>query len=213
MKKLNIGILASVDSGKTTLSEAMLYMTGAIKTQGKIENKNTLLDHNEIERLRGITVFSKTARFEYEDVSMVLVDTPGHVDFTYESEMVLNILDAAILLISAADGVTGHTKQLWELLSEYNIPTFIFINKLDRIELNRDDIIKDIKEKLSSDIIVFENEESDNTYESIYEQAIYYDDELYEKYVSEDKIEYIDISAFCCGNYHLSEWEAKLPYR
>ena len=189
MKKLNIGILASVDSGKTTLSEAMLYTAGAIKNQGKIENKDTVLDYNDIERERGITVFSKIARLSLENVEITLIDTPGHSDFTYETEMVLNILDAAILIVGADNKVTGHTKTLWELLKKYNVPTFFMVNKLDREEFVKEDVIKDIKEKLTKDVIVFDEDES------IYDQVIFFDDALYEKYMEDTKISDIDISA------------------
>ena len=126
-KKLCIGILAHVDSGKTTLSEAMLYISGRIRTLGRVDHKNTYLDTNSIERERGITIFSKQARFSYNDCDFVLLDTPGHVDFSTETERVLPLLDYAVLVISATDGVQNHTRTLWQLLSYYKIPTFLFV--------------------------------------------------------------------------------------
>ena len=130
-KKLTIGILAHVDAGKTTLSEALLYISGKIRTLGRVDHKNTFLDTNAVERERGITIFSKQARFSIENSDFILLDTPGHVDFSAETERVLSLLDYAILVISASDGVQNHTRTLWSLLEFYNIPTFIFVNKSD----------------------------------------------------------------------------------
>ena len=131
MKKINIGILASVDSGKTTLSESMLYISGSIKQRGKVDNKDTVLDNYEVERNRGITVFSKICELTYNDNLVTIIDTPGHVDFTVETEYVLNVLDACILLIDATSFVTGQTKTLWDILDKMDIPVFLFVNKID----------------------------------------------------------------------------------
>ena len=130
-KKLTIGILAHVDAGKTTLSEALLFLSGRIRTLGRVDHKNTYLDTNAIERERGITIFSKQARFSTEHCDFILLDTPGHVDFSAETERTLVLLDYAILLVSAADGVQNHTRTLWQLLEYYNVPTFLFVNKTD----------------------------------------------------------------------------------
>ena len=130
-KKLTIGILAHVDAGKTTLSEALLYVSGKIRKLGRVDHKNTYLDTNAVERERGITVFSKQARFSSSECDFILLDTPGHVDFSPETERTLSLLDYAILVISAADGVQNHTRTLWQLLEFYGVPTFIFINKTD----------------------------------------------------------------------------------
>ena len=130
MKKLVIGILAHVDAGKTTLSESMLYLSGKIGRLGRVDNKNAYLDTYELERARGITIFSKQAMFEIGGTQVTLLDTPGHVDFSAEMERTLQVLDYAILVISGADGVQGHTKTLWRLLKMYQIPVFIFINKI-----------------------------------------------------------------------------------
>ena len=128
MKKLVIGILAHVDSGKTTLSEAILYSAGEIRKIGRVDHRNSFLDNHEIERERGITIFSKQAVFSIFDTDFTLVDTPGHVDFSSETERTLKILDYAVLVISGTDGVQNHTETLWKLLAHYNVPTFIFVN-------------------------------------------------------------------------------------
>ena len=120
-----IGILAHVDAGKTTLSEALLYKTGQIRNLGRVDHQDAYLDNDDQERERGITIFSKQARIETEDISITLLDTPGHVDFSAEMERTLQVLDYALLVISGTDGVQGHTRTLWRLLRHYNIPTFI----------------------------------------------------------------------------------------
>ena len=130
-KKLTIGILAHVDAGKTTLSEALLYVSGKLRTCGRVDHGTTYLDTNPMERERGITVFSKQARFSTEACDFILLDTPGHVDFSAETERTLALLDYAILVVSAPDGVQNHTRTLWQLLQHYDVPTFIFVNKTD----------------------------------------------------------------------------------
>ena len=130
MKKITIGILANVDAGKTTLSEGLLFSAGEIRKLGRVDSRDSFLDTDEIERARGITVFSKQAILTNEDTTITLLDTPGHVDFVAETERTLQVLDYAILVISASDGVSAHTKTLWELLRNHNIPVFIFINKI-----------------------------------------------------------------------------------
>ena len=130
MKKIVIGILAHVDAGKTTLSESILYTCGAIRKMGRVDHKDAFLDTFELERERGITIFSKQAVVELGDMQVTLLDTPGHVDFSAEMERTLQVLDYAILVISGADGVQGHTQTLWKLLKRYRIPTFIFVNKI-----------------------------------------------------------------------------------
>ena len=132
MKKLVIGMLAHVDAGKTTLSESILYTSGAIRKLGRVDNKDAFLDNNDYERQRGITIFSKQARFQLGEKEITLLDTPGHVDFSAEMERTLQVLDYAILVINGADGVQGHTMTLWRLLARYQIPAFLFINKMDQ---------------------------------------------------------------------------------
>jgi len=154
-KRITIGILAHVDAGKTTLSEAMLYRCGKIRTLGRVDHKNTYLDTNAVERERGITIFSKQARFSTDECDYILLDTPGHVDFSAEAERVLSLLDYAILVISGADGVQNHTRTLWSLLEFYNIPTFIFVNKSDIAIKTKDEQETEIASILSPSCIAF----------------------------------------------------------
>lgn len=134
MKKAVVGILAHVDAGKTTLSEAMLYEAGIIRKMGRVDHQDAFLDTDAMEQKRGITIFSKQARFSYHDMEIVLLDTPGHVDFGAEMERTLQVLDYAILVISGSEGVQAHTQTLWDLLRQYGIPTFVFVNKMDLVE-------------------------------------------------------------------------------
>lgn len=154
-KKLIIGILAHVDAGKTTLSEALLYHSGKIRKLGRVDHKNTYLDTHAVERERGITIFSKQARFSGKDCEFVLLDTPGHVDFSAETERTLSLLDYAILVVSATEGVQNHTRTLWQLLEFYGVPTFIFVNKTDIAVELRDDTEARIAKALSSHCIAF----------------------------------------------------------
>ena len=131
MKQAVIGILAHVDSGKTTLSEGLLYLSGAVRRLGRVDHKDAFLDTYELERKRGITIFSKQAVFTHRDTRFTLLDTPGHVDFSAETERTLQVLDYAVLVISGSDGVQGHTRTLWKLLERHGIQTFFFINKMD----------------------------------------------------------------------------------
>lgn len=154
-KKITIGILAHVDAGKTTLSEALLYASGRIRTLGRVDHKNTYLDTNAIERERGITIFSKQARFSSENCDFILLDTPGHVDFSAETERTLSLLDYAVLVISASDGVQNHTRTLWQLLEHYGVPTFIFVNKCDIGIKLKEELEKDLSDILSPSCIGF----------------------------------------------------------
>lgn len=169
MKKITAGILAHVDSGKTTLSEALLYETKVISSLGRVDHKNAYLDTDEDERQRGITIYSKNARIPLADIDteLILIDTPGHVDFGPEMERTLSVLDVAILLVSASSGVQAHTKTLWSLLNSYKVPTYIFVNKMDMPDTNKNEILADLKEKLSGDIIDFSNPDNDSFYENI----------------------------------------------
>ena len=148
-KKLTIGILAHVDAGKTTLSEALLYLSGMIRKLGRVDHQNTYLDTYAVERERGITIFSKQARFSTEHCDFILLDTPGHVDFSAEAERTLALLDYAILVISAPDGVQNHTRTLWQLLEFYNVPTFIFVNKTDIAMKRGEDMAASLAKQLS----------------------------------------------------------------
>ena len=154
-KKLTIGILAHVDAGKTTLSEALLYLSGKLRALGRVDHKNTFLDTNAMERERGITIFSKQARFSTHNCDFILLDTPGHVDFSAETERTLSLLDYAILVISAPDGVQNHTRTLWQLLEFYGVPTFIFINKTDISIKLKEELEKEISDSLSKNCSAF----------------------------------------------------------
>ena len=150
-----LGILAHVDAGKTTLSESLLYLSGEIRKLGRVDHKNTLLDHNELERQRGITIFSKQAWMKYEDMEIQLLDTPGHVDFSAEMERTLQILDYAIVVINGMDLVQGHTEMVFRLLARYQIPAFLFINKMDVSPFSKEEIIEELRKRLSEQIIDF----------------------------------------------------------
>lgn len=150
MKQLVFGILAHVDAGKTTLSEALLYRTGAIRALGRVDHKDAYLDTHALERARGITIFSKQARFQLGERAVTLLDTPGHVDFSTEMERTLQVLDAAVLVISGTDGVQAHTETLWQLLRRYHIPTFLFVTKMDLPGADRAAILQDLKQHLDT---------------------------------------------------------------
>lgn len=153
MKKLTVGIVAHVDSGKTTLSEALLYKNGAIRNLGRVDHKNSFLDNFELERKRGITIFSKQVVFCINDIEITLLDTPGHVDFSAETERVFSVLDIAILVVSASSGVQSHTETLWALLRKYKIPTIIFINKMDLPNADKITLMSGIHKKLSQNAV------------------------------------------------------------
>lgn len=165
MNKLITGILAHVDAGKTTLSEALLYTGGALRSLGRVDSGDAFLDTDSQEKARGITIYSKIARLDMDGLSLTLVDTPGHVDFSAEMERTLAVLDVAILVISASAGVQSHTKTLWKLLKRYDIPTIIFVNKMDMPGVDRDKVIANIHTELASEVVVWD--EGDNTYEGI----------------------------------------------
>ena len=154
MNRIVTGILAHVDSGKTTLSEAMLYTAGEIRKLGRVDHGDAFLDSHEIERDRGITIFSKQAILSFHDTEFTLLDTPGHVDFSTETERTLSVLDYAILVISGTDGIQNHTDTLWRLLKRYNIPTFIFINKMD-LNADHDTVINELKYRFGDGCIDF----------------------------------------------------------
>lgn len=185
MKKLVIGILAHVDAGKTTLSESMLYLSGKIRKLGRVDNKDAYLDTYELERERGITIFSKQAVFEMEETIITLLDTPGHVDFSAEMERTLQVLDYAILVVSGADGIQGHTQTLWRLLTMYEIPVFLFVNKMDQNGTDKEKIIKELKKCLDEGCIEFGQEDID----LFYDQLAMCDENLMEEYLEKGEIE------------------------
>lgn len=179
-----IGILAHVDAGKTTFSEHILYHCKSIRTLGKVDNKNSFLDTDEIEKKRGITIFSNQAVFEYNNNNYFLVDTPGHVDFSSEMERSLQILDYAVIIINYFDGLQSHTETIWKLLIKNKIPVFLFINKTEKDTVNISNIIKQLKDKLSDNIIYINkninNNELDNNF---IEKTAELDDILFQKYI------------------------------
>lgn len=160
-----LGIMAHADAGKTTLTEAILYETGAIRSFGRVDHKNCFLDDDEMERSRGITIFSKQAQFELEGPGegpdgrrryhCTLVDTPGHVDFTPEMERAMSVMDAAVLVVSGTDGVQGHTENIWRLLERYQVPVILFLNKMDRDTIGRQALLQQMKSRLSEQIVDF----------------------------------------------------------
>lgn len=162
MKHITIGMLAHVDAGKTTLSEAMLYHTGIIKKMGRVDKKDTYFDYDEQERSRGITIYSKQSVMPYKNSSFIFLDTPGHVDFACEMERTLQVLDYAIVIISAKDGVQGHTKTIWKLLKHYHIPAFIFVNKMDLAYWTKQEILNELQKNLDSSCFAVDGSFAEN---------------------------------------------------
>ncbi|WP_251546478.1 elongation factor G [Limosilactobacillus caecicola] len=167
MKKFVTGIVAHVDAGKTTLSEALLYQGGAHRQLGRVDNGTALLDPEQIEQQRGITVFSHQAVATFPDLQLTLLDTPGHIDFAAQTEQVLPVLDYAILVVSATDGIQGSTRTLWRLLAQYQVPTFIFINKTDVVGANPTRVIKDLQTEFQAACLPFAADELDDQMEDI----------------------------------------------
>ena len=162
-----IGLLAHVDAGKTTLAEAMLYESGSIRRQGRVDNKDAFLDTHELERARGITIFMKQAVFCWKDMRVTLLDTPGHVDFSAEMERTLRVLDYAVLIISGADGIQGHTETLWRILKRYRVPVFVFFNKMDQSGTDKDMLMAQVQERFGDGCIDFSEEGTELFAESI----------------------------------------------
>ncbi len=190
MKKIVIGILAHVDSGKTTLSEALLYQSGSISRLGRVDHKNSFLDTFSLERDRGITIFSKQAVFRYNDTEFTLLDTPGHVDFSAETERTLQVLDYAVLVISASDGIQSHTQTLWKLLSKYNVPCFIFINKMDLDNADKERVLNELKVKFSDSCVDFSCQDKSELFENI----ALCDEKLLNQYYETEAVDKNDIT-------------------
>ena len=146
MKQLTLGMVAHVDAGKTTLSESLLYTTGTIKHQGRVDHKDTFLDYNTQERERGITIFSKVSSLNYKNNHFTFIDTPGHADFSGEMERALSVLDYAIVIINGLDGVQAHTKTIWNLLDHYHVPAFIFVNKMDLTHYTKEELLDSLSQ-------------------------------------------------------------------
>ena len=188
MKKITTGIIAHVDAGKTTLSEALLYRAGNIRNLGRVDNGDAFLDTQQLEKKRGITIFSHEAKLTTDVTEVTLLDTPGHVDFAFQTEEVLSVLDYAILVISATDGVTSYAKTLLNLLEKNNVPVFIFVNKIDIAGTDKDQALADIQKNLSENCLDFSQENQD-----FYENVASTDDKLLEKYLNGEKIADSDI--------------------
>ena len=184
MKKLVVGILAHVDAGKTTLSESMLYVSGKTQRLGRVDKKDAYLDTHTLEKERGITIFSKQALLDVGDAEITLLDTPGHVDFSAEMERTLQVLDYAVLVVSGADGVQGHTATLWQLLSAYQIPVFIFVNKMDQPGTQQKELLAELQLQLKANIVDFTR--SDHHF---YEELSFCDEALMDSYLAQDTIE------------------------
>lgn len=166
-KHICIGLLAHVDAGKTTLSESLLYLTGAIRTLGRVDHKDAFLDTYELERARGITIFSKQAQLQFNSMKITLLDTPGHVDFSAEMERTLQVLDYAVLVVSGTDGVQGHTQTLMNLLERYQIPVFIFVNKMDLPGYGRAALLEDFRKHFGEGFVDFMDDAADKFLEDI----------------------------------------------
>ena len=169
MKKLTIGILAHVDAGKTTLSEALMYQSGGIRKLGRVDHGDAFLDTFALERERGITIFSKQAslKFDQYDLELILLDTPGHTDFAAEMERTLQVLDYAVLVISAADGVQSHTETLWELLGRYQVPVFLFVNKMDQPGTDRNRLAEQLSQRLDAGCIPMDQPLDDAAWDAL----------------------------------------------
>lgn len=189
MKKIAVGILAHVDSGKTTLSEALMYTSGNITRLGRVDHRDSFLDTFSLERDRGITIFSKQAVMKYKDTEFTLLDTPGHIDFSAEAERTLQVLDYAVLVISGTNGVQSHTVTLWRLLKRYNVPCFIFVNKMDLDGADKLSVMAQLRTNLDENCIDFTYRNTDAFRESV---AVC-DDKILEKYYETDTVENSDI--------------------
>lgn len=190
MKKTVIGIIAHVDSGKTTLSESMLYLSGEIRKIGRVDHGDAFLDTDMIEKNRGITVFSKPAEFKYKDTFFTLLDTPGHVDFSAETERALQVLDLAVLVVSGTDGVQSHTQTLWSLLRRYNVPTFVFVNKMDLDGADKTFVMNSLEARLGSGFVDFCRSRGE-----IYEDCAVFDENIMNEFLENGSVSDETLSA------------------
>ena len=194
MGHIVFGILAQVDAGKTTLSESLLLSAGVLKKAGRVDKKDAFLDNYELERERGITIFSKQAEFQAFGKDFTLLDTPGHVDFSVEMERVLSVLDVAVLVISASAGVQSQVSAIWKLLKHYDIPAFIFVNKMDQPDTSKEKILIELKEKLDSNIIDYADANGDKAwYEKFLEEVSLCDEAVLEAYMETGSVDFADI--------------------
>ena len=193
-QSVSLGLLAHVDAGKTTLSEALLYCSGARRTLGRVDHRDSFLDTHDLERSRGITIFSKQALLETESKAVTLVDTPGHVDFSTEAERILPILDCAVLVISGTDGVQAHTVTLWKLLERYHVPTFLFINKMDLPATEKDKLLSDLQTQLNAGCLDFGGD-----FDAIQEACAMCDEALLESYLETGEVTTGNIRGLIAG--------------
>lgn len=184
MKHITLGIFAHVDAGKTTLSEALLYECGAIRNLGRVDNGSSFLDHDPLERQRGITIFSKQAVIQRDDLRIQLIDTPGHVDFVAETERTLSVLDYAVMVVDASSGVQSHTLSLWRLLKRHGVPTFVFVNKMDLAHQTRDEILKGIQRQLSEGCLDL----TDGFIDELHEAAAALDEQAMAEYFDTEEL-------------------------
>ncbi len=192
-KHLVIGILAHVDAGKTTLSESILFETGKIRSQGRVDNGDAYLDTDRMEKERGITIFSKMATFELKDIAVSLLDTPGHIDFSAEMEKTLGVLDYAILVVNGADGVQGHTETLWKLLKRYGVPVFIFVNKMDQPGTDKEALLEDLEKHFGNAAVDFSDAGVYSMSETLKENIAMCDDRIMEKYLEKGELDPKDV--------------------
>ena len=183
-KHICIALLAHVDAGKTTLSEAMLYLSGSIRKLGRVDKKDAFLDNYGQERERGITIFSKQARLSVNDTQFTLLDTPGHVDFSAEMERTLQVIDYCVLVVSGSDGVQGHTRTLWRLLTHYKIPVFLFVNKMDQQGTDKAAILEELRTQLSEFCVDF----SENGTEAFFESIAISDEEALNEFLETGQV-------------------------
>ncbi len=183
-KRINIGILAHVDAGKTTLAEALLLKSGSIRKAGRVDHGDAFLDTYALEKERGITIFSKQAQLAFDDMQVTLLDTPGHVDFSAEMERTLQVLDYALLVISGADGVQGHVMTLWRLLEHYQVPVLLFVNKMDQPGCDREALMQELKDRLGEGCVDYDAEDR----EAFAEEAALCDEEMMERYLDGEPI-------------------------
>ena len=189
-KRLCAGLLAHVDAGKTTLTEAMLYQSENLRAMGRVDHGDAFLDTDVLERERGITIFSKQAILRQNSLTLTLLDTPGHVDFSAEMERAVQVLDYAILLVSGSDGVQGHTETLWNILKRHAVPTFLFINKMDQPDTDKDKLMAQLRARLSDNCVDFSGSKTERL-----EQAAMCDEDLLERYLETGELSDQDLAA------------------